>query len=152
MSLATIEIDLDIHKLIEQERRSFDEPPYKALRRLLGLLDLQGPDHEAAEPSSEGKPWRESVIAVPHGSEARMSYRRGSQVFLGQFLNGKLIVNGQSFDTLSAAASTLARTKKGTAPNLNGWNYWEAKFPSETTWRSLQELRREALKGLNVAL
>ena len=32
-----IEIDWDIHKLIEAERKGFDEPQYVALRRLLKL-------------------------------------------------------------------------------------------------------------------
>ena len=33
----TIEIDFDIHKLIETERRSFAESPNMVLRRLLNL-------------------------------------------------------------------------------------------------------------------
>jgi hypothetical protein len=35
--LQKIDVDWDIHKMIESERSSFDEPPYVALRRLLKL-------------------------------------------------------------------------------------------------------------------
>ena len=41
--MRTIEIDYDIHRLIQLERRSFDEPEYIALRRLLNAF-LKGLD------------------------------------------------------------------------------------------------------------
>jgi hypothetical protein len=135
-----IEIDWDIHKLIEAERRGFNEPPYVALRRLLHLP----PVPETAAPKDiigVGIPWTEDGVSVPHGSEARMEYLRGAQVYEGQFLNGRLVVNGQAFDTLSAAASALAVTRDGSKTNLNGWQYWKAKFPGEKHWRSLADER-----------
>ena len=89
-----------------------------------------------------GQAWTDSGVTVPHGSLARMEYLRGSQVYEGQFLNGKLVVNGQSFDTLSSAADALAVTKDGKKPSLNGWLYWKARFPGETKWRSLNDMRR----------
>jgi hypothetical protein len=136
-----LEIDWDIHKLIEAERRGFDEPPYVALRRLL-KLPPPAPITTAKETIGAGIPWSEEGVMVPHGSAARMEYLRGSQVYEGQFLNGRLVVNGQSFDTLSAAASALAVTKDGSKTNLNGWQYWKAKFPGEKNWKSLDDLRR----------
>lgn len=139
-----IEIDWDIYKAIETERRGFDEPPYIALRRLL-KLPPPAPASTAIEPINSGIPWSEDGVTVPHGSAARMEYLRGSQVYEGQFLNGRLVVNGQSFDTLSAAASALAVTKGGSKTNLNGWQYWTAKFPGEKAWRSLGDMRRSHL-------
>lgn len=142
--LQQIDIDWDIHKMIESERASFDEPPYVALRR---LLKLPSPNRASTAEKVEigtGTPWVEEGVAVPHGSLAKMEYQRGSQVYEGQFLNGKLVVNGRSFDTLSAAANALAITKAGTKPSLNGWLYWKVKFPNETTWRSLNAMRLRA--------
>ena len=56
-SMTTIEIDFDIHKLIENERKSFDESKNDALRRLLRL----GPPHVSPRPSknadSEAGAW-----------------------------------------------------------------------------------------------
>ena len=143
--LTPIEIDFEIHKAIENERRSFEEPPYVALRRLLKL-----PEEKSSRPAlvaSVGRPWREGTVEIPHGAEARMTYQRGGQVFEGQFLDGRLVVNGQSFDTLSGAASALARTKGGIATSLNGWNYWEVKFPGRTEWMPIKLLRRGERKA-----
>lgn len=133
----------DIHKLIEGERKSFDEPQYLALRRLLKLPPPQ-PDHRRKtqpEDVGEGVPFVEDGVQVPHGLLARMKYQRGKQLYEGRFLNGKLVVDGQSFSALSPAASACAVTKAGGKTSLNGWLYWEAKFPGESHWRTLSEMR-----------
>ena len=141
-----IEIDWDIHKLIEAERRGFDELPYIALRRLLKLPPPEtatgSAETEALDAGGQGAAWVEDGVSVPHGSLARMEYLAGAQTYEGKFLNGRLIINGRSFDTLSAAASALAVTKDGSKTNLNGWNYWRVKFPGETRWRWLRDMRR----------
>ena len=107
-----IEIDWEIHKLIEAERRGFDEPPYIALRRLLKLPPTA--PSVAAHENKGGIPWSEDGVSVPHGSAARMQYLRRSQSYEGQFLNGRLVVNGQSFDTLQPlqARSRLRKTEQ----------------------------------------
>jgi hypothetical protein len=142
MQFEKIEIDFDIHRCIEQERRGFEEPHYLALRRLLKLPEPA--QTTTVSPAISGRPWREGLVEVPHGSLARMSYQRGKQTFEGKFLDGKLVVGGETFDTLSAAASALAVTKYGDHPSLNGWNYWEAKLPGEDKWRSLNQMRTQA--------
>lgn len=141
MNLQKMDIDFDIHKLIESERQSFEEPPYIALRRLLNLPEL---DDSVGASIGDGVPFVEDGVTIPHGSIARMEYQRGKQVFEGRFLNGNLVVNGQSFSALSAAASALAVTKKGGKTSLNGWLYWKAKFPNEAKWRSLDQMRTDA--------
>jgi len=143
MQLQKIDIDWDIHRMIEGERHGFDEPPYLALRRLLKLPSLEAGPLAAATEEADGVAWYEDGVTVPHGSLARMSYQRGRQLFEGRFLNGRLIVEGQGFDSLSAAANALAETRDGKKTQLNGWNYWEARFPGETQWRSLKQMRDE---------
>ena len=152
MQLRQIEIDFDIHQMIELERRGFDEPPYVALRRLLKLSGIGGeqaqvkakePPQISAKAEENGKPFYADGVLVPHGSLARMKYARGTQVYEGQFLDGKLVVNGISYSALSPAASALGITKNGTTTSLDGWLYWEAKFPGETNWRKLSDLREK---------
>lgn len=138
--LKSIEIDFDIHKLIEAERRGFDEPEYVALRRLLGLPEVQ-PEKVSV---SLGRPFLQDGVSIPHGAEARMAYGRGSQLFEGQFLDGALVVNGERFTSLSAAACALATTRDGGQPSLNGWNYWEARLPGESVWKRMKDLRSGA--------
>ncbi|MGY4433696.1 hypothetical protein ACVWWO_006173 [Bradyrhizobium sp. F1.13.1] len=135
-----ITIDFDIHKLIEAERRGFDEAPYLALRRLLRLPPLKEKIERVR--AEDGTPWSEDGIVIPHGSLARMEYQRGAQVFEGAFLNGRLVVNGKSYDTLSAAATDLARTKDGKRTSLNGWSYWKVKIRGEGPWQLMLDLRR----------
>lgn len=140
--LRQMDVDWDIHKMVEAERRGFDEPQYIALRRLLKLPSVEPAKSSAAkEQIGTGAPWVEDGVSVPHGSLAKMEYDRGRQIYEGQFLDGKLIVNGRSFATLSAAAGALAVTKDGSKTSLNGWLYWKAKFPGETQWRSLNAMR-----------
>lgn len=139
MKLRTIEIDFDIHKLIEADRLGFDEPEYVVLRRLLGLKANEVDTGKTA--SAEGNPFIEDGVEVMHGSDARMRYQRGTQLFEGKFLDGKLVVDGHSYPTLSAAASDLARTKDGKKTSLNGWIYWEVKAPGTARWKSMSELR-----------
>jgi hypothetical protein len=152
-----IEIDWDIHQRIEAERRGFNEPPYLALRRLLGLPEpAAAPSVLVSEPQAEqaigeGVPWSEDGVVVPHGCPARMEYLHGSQVYEGQFLNGRLVAKGHSFETLSAAASALAVTKQGTRTSLNGWLYWKVKLPGDTEWRSLGDMRPQAVKSTHLS-
>lgn len=141
MKLRTIEIDFDIHKLIEADRTGFDEPEYVVLRRLLGLKPKEVDIGETT--SVEGNPFIEDGVEVMHGSDARMRYQRGTQLFEGKFLDGKLVVGGNSYPTLSAAASDLARTKDGKRTSLNGWIYWEVKAPGTSRWKSMSDLREK---------
>jgi hypothetical protein len=148
VNLQRIEIDWDIHKMIEGERRGFDEPPHLALRRLLGL---QVPYDEIPVTAprtigSDGLSWIEDGVEVPHGSLARMKYNYGRQIYEGTFLNGRLVVNEKKFDSLSAAANFLAVTKEGGKTQLNGWNYWEVQIPGETKWTKLRSLRSRAYR------
>lgn len=145
LALRTIEIDWEIHQLIEAERRGFDEPPHLALRRLLKLPDLVS-SPEGPPDGGTGKPWTEEGVEIPHGSLAQMKYLRGKQVYEGKFLDGKLVVNGRSYLSLSSAASAFAKTKDGSNPQLNGWLYWKVKLPGEAQWKLADDLRRAAEK------
>src|SRR5262245_36093186 len=103
VQLVPIEIDFDIHKLIETERRGFDEPPYFALRRLLNLPETKPIKPSVLADSTQGRSWREGLVEIPHGSLARMEYDRGRQVYEGKFLEGRIVINGSQFESLSEA-------------------------------------------------
>ena len=144
METTTIEIDFEIHKLIEAERQSFSEMPLSALRRLLRLPEGSSEPNLNKIGVSSGRPWSDDGVVVPHGSLARMEYGRGSQHYEGKFLDGTLVVNGTKFDSLSEAASALAKTRDGRGTSLNGWNYWEVQFPGSDRWDLMAHLRNRA--------
>lgn len=141
--LRTIEIDFDIHKQIEAARKSFDEPPYIALRRLLRLPPPVDEPFSSEPETPSGRSWAESKVELPHGTLLRMEYNRGKQIYEGKIINGKWVVNGRTFDSPSGAASELALTKKGRPTKLNGWLYWKVKRPGEAEWKLLRDLRPE---------
>jgi hypothetical protein len=97
-----------------------------------------------------GVAWASEGVTIPHGSDAKMSYMRGQQHFLGCFSNGKLVVDGRQFDTLSQAASALALNRRGRSPNLNGWAYWHVRFPGSEDWIPMAALKKAAEEGLRV--
>ncbi len=146
--LKPIEIDFEIHRMIESERKGFDEPPYLALRRLLGLAAVNHtPAATDTRPnSSNGTPWVEGKVALPHGTQVRMEYDRGRQVYEGEISNGKWVVDGRTFDSPSGAASALAVTKRGKPTSLNGWLYWKVCRPGQDMeWVPLKSLQPEVV-------
>jgi hypothetical protein len=141
----TIEVDFDVHKVIESERRSFDDPPNAALRRLLKIDD----PHEPPSPPKDlvppaGRPWSDSGVVLPHGTLVRMRYGR-DQLFQGEIADRQWVVDGRSFDSPSGAASELAVTKRGVKTKLNGWNYWEVKRSGDAQWVRLDTLRKSTM-------
>lgn len=134
-----IEIDFDIHRLIQLERRSFDEPEYIALRRLLKL----GPPAEEPGPPADPKamrPWSKGGVTLPHGTELRMEYN--GLLHLGRIADGAWEVEGHRAKSPSGAAQAVARTKDGKAVNINGKAYWQVRRPGDTDWTPYAELKR----------
>lgn len=147
-AMKTIEIDFDVHRLIELERSGFDEPENAALRRLLKLPEVVRPDAlpkfesvgavKSASGSKE-RPWSGKGIQLPHGTELRMEYR--GQLVRGIIDDGSWLVEGKRTNSPSDAAGSAVVTKNGARPSLNGWIYWEVKRPEDAQWRTLKSLK-----------
>ena len=145
--MRTIEIDFDVHKLIEVERRGFDEAPIVALRRLLGLPEAVEPPATAAPQASGG--WHGEGVHLPNGTKLRMSY--SGRTHDAAINGGRWFAEGKTFDSPSGAASGVALTKAGKRTRLDGWGYWEAKLPGEKEWVRIGSMRAQAtgLTGLD---
>ena len=144
----SIEIDFDVHKLIEAERQSFSETPNDALRRLLRLPQRT---HAKAptKVTNNQRPWSGEGVTLPHGTRLRMRYNRRQHE--GQVIDGKWVIDGKSFDTPSGAASGVAITKGGKRTRLDGWIYWEVMFPGDTNWTPIRGLRRNVIHVFGAA-
>ena len=138
----SIEIDFDVHKRIELERRSFDEKSNVVLRRLLGIDKTPAVRKPTVQAEPAGSPWSGKGVSLPHGTELRMRYN-GKQHF-GQIDNGEWAVEGGRFRSPSAAAGGTVLTKAGNHPSLDGWEYWETKRPGDHSWTSINLLRGQA--------
>ena len=137
--LQTIEIDFDVYKLIEAERRSFNEPRILALRRLLNLPESPNAAASAHNNSATGRAWSGEGVTLPHGTKLRMRYN--GRHHEGTILDGKWVVEGKSFESPSGAASGVALTKRQTPTRLDGWGYWEIQTPFDLNWVKIATLR-----------
>lgn len=137
--MRTIEIDFDIHKLIEAERGSFSDSPNEALRRLLGLG--ASPNGSPTLMQAGGSSWSGRGVTLPHGTQLRMTYN-GRQ-YTGVIDDGAWLVEGERFTSPSAAAGDVVSTKDGRRTQLNGWIYWYCKRPGDTDWATIKELALE---------
>lgn len=138
--LRTIEIDFDVHKIIELERSSFSETPNEVLRRLLKVNGASSAPKKVAPDTNAGRPWAGKGVTLPHGTELRMEYN--GRRYTGAIDNGEWAIEGKRFKSPSAAAGGVALTKDGKRTNLDGWIYWYAKRPGDTDWVSIKQLRR----------
>lgn len=136
----SIEIDLDVHKCLEAERRGFDETPNDVLRRLLKLKpNAKRPNGADSDPTAGGRPWSGKGVTLPHGTLLRMEYN--GKGHSGQIDNGEWLVEGSRFNSPSAAAGGVARTRAGKPPSLDGWGYWQVKRPGDARWLPISALR-----------
>jgi hypothetical protein len=139
----TIEIDFDVHKRIEAERRGFAELPNTVLRRLLGLDESKS--GTMSKMPGGGRSWASKGVLLPHGTDVRMEYN--GRVYAGVIEDGSWIVEGGKYKSPSAAAGGVARTKDGGRTSLDGWIYWQVKRPGDTNWTAIRYLRAAAEKS-----
>ena len=146
--MRNIEIDFDVHKMIELERTGFDDSPNAALRRLLGLAAAS--TETPAKPARNGG-WKDggSDLMLPNGTRLQMTYN--GRTHEGAIERGVWVVDGQEYGSPSGAAEAVARTKSGTRPKLNGWIYWKALLPGATEWATIDALSKAAHAARKVA-
>jgi hypothetical protein len=137
MRFRATEIDIDVHKLLEKERRGFHESDNDVFRRLLKLDPVSADTNALAL----GRPWQGQKVVLPHGTALRMTYN--GVIHEGQVLDGKWMVEGRSFSSPSGAMN-VAVSKKGERVSVNGWGYWYVKRPHDRDFMRLNDLWRQA--------
>ena len=142
MKLRSIEIDFDVHKVIELNRRDFDETPNIVLRRLLGISNEQQTSED--QPSKRFRSWRKGRVELPHGTELRASYNgetETAKIVDGEWVNS----DGSKHRAPSSALAAFARTKSGDSTSLNGKVYWEIRLPESDDW-TLYKLYEQGIR------
>ena len=130
----TIEIDLAIHKAIERERISLDEPDLAILHRMLTLASNEEYENEEIHtPASNGGLTLRHGVLLPDGTEMRMVYK--GKTNSGFVRDGTIQVNGKTFQSPSSAAMAI------TQGFVNGWMKWEVRKPGSNEWVLLNSLR-----------
>jgi hypothetical protein len=133
--MRTIQIGIEVHKAIEAERRSLEESEDEILIRVLGLEQI------ALEPAPKPTKaaWTKAGVTLPHSTRLRAEY--SGQTVEGVVDDGMWLVNGKRHSSPSMALIENVKTKRGKRTNLNGWNYWVAKRPSDAEYSKLAYLR-----------
>jgi hypothetical protein len=130
--MRTIDVDFDVYKALTTRRPSEDVTENDVLRELLRLP----PKRQGAASiitSTQGD-WVTKGVRFSAGTEFRANYK--GQTYLARVDNGALILNGERFDTPSSAAMSITKSP------VNGWVFWECRFPGQGSWQMIKTLRK----------
>ena len=128
----SIEIDFDVYKDLTNLRDSEDVTYNDVIRELLGL-NKSNIKQDSESSVTHQQYWVTKGVSFPVGTEFRAKYK--GQTFSARVEAEGLLFDGRNFDTPSSAAIAITNN------SVNGWKFWECKFPGKTTWQSISSLR-----------
>jgi hypothetical protein len=130
--MRTIEVDFDVFKALTLRRPTESVSENDVLRELLGLPSQRQAAAIAAGPAPGD--WVSKGVRFPAGTEFRATYK--GQTHLGRIEGAALVLNGERFDTPSAAAMSITNSP------VNGWTFWECRLPGQAGWTIITALRK----------
>jgi len=128
--MQTIEIDFDVFKKLTSMRQH-EEDSYNDLLRL--LLKLPPRNKEPATEPLRDWACRGGTLRI--GTRLRARYQ--GRTFHAAVTDQGIEYQGRHYGSPSKAAYAVTST------NVNGWRFWHGQLPGSTSWRELNELRRE---------
>lgn len=133
--MKTIEVDFDVFKALTTRRPLEEVTENDVLRGLLGLPKKQQFGTTTSATTNTPSDWVTKGIRFPVGTEFRANYK--GQTYLGRVEGGALVLNGERFDTPSAAAVSITKNP------VNGWTFWECRLPGRSSWQIIKALRQK---------
>lgn len=130
--MQTIEIDFEVFKALTMGRKTESMTCNDVIRNLLGLNPTEP---QKSIPTACANDWICKGVRFPVGTEFRAHYK--GITHQGKVESGGLIVKGAMATSPSDAARLITNN------NVNGWNFWECRFPGDTRWRLIRYLRNE---------
>lgn len=127
--MQTVEIDFEVFKELTARRRSEAMTYNDVIRELLGLGNQDGTGKTGKAPGT----WLCKGVSFPIGTEFRVRYK--GEMHYGEVEKNGLVVNGTPASSPSDAAHLI------TGNNVNGWRFWECKFPGHSKWVRIDGLR-----------
>lgn len=99
------------------------------------VLELTGSHHtNTSKNPCDGRPWIVDGVTFPNGTEFRCSYK--GYDYRGKVSDGVLMLNGKEFLSPCAAAITITRRE------VDGWLFWDCKFPGMSSWIDIYSLKQ----------
>jgi hypothetical protein len=87
----------------------------------------------APRPASGKGDWVTKGVTFPSGTDFRATYK--GKTHTGRVEAGRLMVAGKGYESPSAAAMAITNSP------VNGWTFWECRWPGEPNWRIIKGLR-----------
>lgn len=128
-----IEVDFEVYKQLTVRRATERVTYNEVVRELLGMKPR--PNSTEVKSGQSAGDWVVKGVCFPVGTEFRTEYK--GKRFEATVLEGSLVCNGERFSTPSAAAMAI------TDSPVNGWVFWDCRFPGESSWKSIKSLRRK---------
>jgi hypothetical protein len=128
--MQSIDIDFEVFKALTIMRNSEKESYNDVLRGLLKLPSLSTKHFSDANTDSD---WVTKGIHFPEGTEFRARYK--GRNYEAQVRGGSLHLDGKTFNSVSSAAMSITQSP------VNGWIFWECRFPGQSTWKNIRTLK-----------
>ncbi len=130
--MTMIEVDFEVYKQLTMRRATEDITYNDVLRELLGIKSENLELRKISDtPSPED--WIVKGIRFPVGTEFRAN--RKGKVYTARVEGAALVLDGQRYFSPSAAAYSI------TNHGINGWDFWECRFPGKSLWQFMNTLR-----------
>jgi hypothetical protein len=125
----SINVSIEVYRLIEQNRLSFEETHDDILKR---MLNLPIPNEK---PIIQGNFYLGSGISVPFGTLLRKVYK-GIE-YRAEIKDSGIWFNGKKYPTINQTVNAISDS------NQNAWNFWDVKRPQDSEWIPLDNLRKK---------
>jgi hypothetical protein len=126
--MATIDVDFEVFKAITVLRDAEEVSPNDVLRRLLKL-----PTSGSKANGVAGGGWSYKGVVFPNGTVFRKTYK--NKIYTAEVVKGQLLLDGKPMKSPSEAAMAITKSP------VNGWTFWQCKFPDSHRWLALSRLR-----------
>lgn len=130
--MQTIDIDFEVFKALTIRRETESVTYNDVLRRLLGLevSEKREQMQSSAELGAGAGGFNLRGLVLPNGTKLRVIYK--GTLHTAEIKGNRWVdERGNEHASPSAAATHITGT------TVNGWRFWEAKRPSDPTWRKL---------------
>jgi len=131
--MTSIDIDFDVFKALTLRRASEEISYNDVLRDLLGLGSKRTSSMIQELTSTDGD-WVTKGVHFPNGTEFRATYK--GKIHYAKVESGILVLEGRRYDSPSSAAGSI------TGNPVNGWDFWECRFPGRSSWQMIKSLRK----------
>lgn len=130
--MATIEVDFDVFKELTVRRKT-EATTYNDVVRELLKLPAVSPGQSTRTANGRGPGWVQKGITFPNGTEFRATYK--GKTYMSRVADNQMILDGDAMTSLSEAANRITHN------SVNGWRFWEYRFPGEAEWRLSDSLK-----------